>query len=164
MPLRELVDGDVYGISDSQTWGLNLMPTLMAKKTAGGQENFVLYRRGDGAMICRKTLAKEEERLHGLPDGWTDVPIVHRNGRRTRTSESSRSKLVGNSMQVPVFRWLGRRIEAALVEAWRGSRRSEDVRRLARWEEDRECFEVGERPEPEQPFDPRRFTLGRPAA
>jgi len=51
----------------------------------------------------------ECERLQGFRDGYTLIP--HRN---RPTSDGPRYKALGNSMAVPVMRWIGERI--ALVE------------------------------------------------
>ena len=44
----------------------------------------------------------EYERLQGFPDGWTDIPGA---------SDTARYKAIGNSMAIPVMRWLGDRID-----------------------------------------------------
>lgn len=54
----------------------------------------------------RRLTPLECERLQGFPDGWTDVPGA---------SDSARYAALGNSMAVPVMRWIGQRI--ALVDA-----------------------------------------------
>ena len=45
----------------------------------------------------------ETERAMGFPDGWTDV--------RERTPRGLRMSALGNSMAVPVMRWLGMRLQ-----------------------------------------------------
>ena len=55
----------------------------------------------------RKLSPLECERLMGFPDGWTDIPY---NGRKTPAA-AHRYKALGNSMAVPVMRWIGERIE-----------------------------------------------------
>lgn len=47
----------------------------------------------------------EAERLQGFPDGWTQVPY-----RGAPAADTPRFKALGNSMAVPVIRWLGERI------------------------------------------------------
>lgn len=59
----------------------------------------------DGEYIVRKLTPLECERLQGFPDGWTDIDGA---------TDSKRYKALGNSMAVPVMRWIGERIE--LVE------------------------------------------------
>ena len=56
-------------------------------------------------MKVRRLTPLECERLQGFPDGWTDVP---HNGKPA--SDSARYKSLGNSMAVPVMRWIGERI------------------------------------------------------
>lgn len=57
----------------------------------------------------RRLMPVECERLQGFPDGWTDVPH-----RGKPAADAPRYKAIGNSMAVPVMRWIGRRI--ALVD------------------------------------------------
>lgn len=49
----------------------------------------------------------EAERLQGFPDHYTDVPF-----RGKRASAAHRYKAIGNSMPVPIIRWIGERIAA----------------------------------------------------
>lgn len=58
----------------------------------------------------RRLTPRECERLQGFPDDWTLVP---HNGKPAK--DGPRYKAIGNSMAVPVMRWIGERIE--LVEA-----------------------------------------------
>ena len=51
----------------------------------------------------RRLTERECESLQGFPDGHTDVGL----------SSGARYKALGNSMAVPVIRWIGRKIEAA---------------------------------------------------
>lgn len=54
----------------------------------------------------RRLTPLECERLMGFPDGWTDVPH-----KGKPASDSARYKALGNSMAVPVMRWIGERIQ-----------------------------------------------------
>ena len=54
----------------------------------------------------RRLTPLECERLQGFPDGWTDV--LHEG---MPASDSARYKALGNSMAVPVMRWIGERIQ-----------------------------------------------------
>jgi DNA (cytosine-5)-methyltransferase 1 len=60
------------------------------------------------AMHVRRLTPVECERLQGFPDGWTDI----RPGGKD-TPDSPRYKALGNSMAVPVMRWIGMRIAEA---------------------------------------------------
>lgn len=63
----------------------------------------------NGAVVRRLT-PMECERLQDFPDGYTDVP-----GKKY--AETHRYKALGNSMAVPVVRWIGRAIESSLRSA-----------------------------------------------
>jgi DNA (cytosine-5)-methyltransferase 1 len=58
--------------------------------------------------LLRRITPKEAERLQGFPDDWTKIP--YRNKSAEQCPDGQRYKAVGNSMAVPVMRWLGRRI------------------------------------------------------
>ena len=62
-------------------------------------------------MKVRRLTPLECERLMGFPDGWTDVPY-----KGKPASDSARYKALGNSMAVPVMRWIGERIAAVQAE------------------------------------------------
>jgi DNA (cytosine-5)-methyltransferase 1 len=59
-------------------------------------------------MELRHLTPKEDERLQGFPDDWTRVP--YDNKPLERCPDRLRYKAIGNSMAVPVMRWIGRRI------------------------------------------------------
>lgn len=61
----------------------------------------------DGAAVRRLTPI-ECERLQGFADGYTAVPY-----RGKPAADGPRYRAIGNSMAVPVMRWLGSRIHAA---------------------------------------------------
>lgn len=62
------------------------------------------------SMSVRRLTPTECERLQGFPDGYTLVPY-----RGKPASDGPRYKALGNSMAVPVMRWIGERI--AMVSA-----------------------------------------------
>jgi len=57
-------------------------------------------------MQVRRLTPRECERLQGFPDDWTNVS---RNGKPA--PDGPRYKAIGNSMAVPVMRWIGQRIQ-----------------------------------------------------
>lgn len=61
------------------------------------------------SMQVRRLTPRECERLQGFPDDYTLVP--HRN---KPAADGPRYKALGNSWAVPVVRWIGERIKAAL--------------------------------------------------
>lgn len=63
----------------------------------------------DGYVV-RKLTPTECERLQGFPDGWTKVP--YRGKPAEKCPDGPRYKSIGNSMAVPVMRWIGQRLLA----------------------------------------------------
>ena len=63
-------------------------------------------------MAIRRLTPTECERLQGFPDSWTQIP--YRNKSADLCPDGPRYKACGNSMAVPVMRWIGERIN--LVE------------------------------------------------
>lgn len=61
-------------------------------------------------LTVRRLTPLECERLQGFPDGWTDIPWK---GKK-HSPDGPRYKALGNSMAVPVMRWIGEGIQ--LVE------------------------------------------------
>lgn len=80
-----------------------------------------LFDPNDGPRyVVRRLTPVECERLQGFPDGWTDVPDF--DGKPM--SDAQRYKQLGNSMAVPVMRWIGKRI--LMVDEEEGSNDSHD--------------------------------------
>lgn len=61
-------------------------------------------------MLVRRLTPLECERLQGFPDGHT--LIAWKGKPAEECPDGPRYKAIGNSMAVPVMRWLGERIEA----------------------------------------------------
>ncbi len=59
----------------------------------------------EAGLTCRRLMPIECERLQGFPDGWTAIPY-----RGKPAADGPRYRALGNSMAVPVVRWIGRRI------------------------------------------------------
>ena len=58
------------------------------------------------SLTVRRLTPRECERLQGFPDDYTDIP--YRN--KEHAPDGPRYKALGNSMAVPVMRWIGERI------------------------------------------------------
>lgn len=71
--------------------------TLRANGGGGVVPSSVVY-----MSIARYLTEVECERLQGFPDNYTNMP---------KSSKTVRYKALGNSMAVPVMRWIGRRIQ-----------------------------------------------------
>ena len=73
---------------------------------ATSQDQTLFDGTGTGYVVRRLTPV-ECERLQGFPSGWTDVPYKG----KEHPSDTPRYKACGNSMAVPVIRWIGSRIQ-----------------------------------------------------
>jgi DNA (cytosine-5)-methyltransferase 1 len=58
-------------------------------------------------MSVRRLTPIECERLQGFPDNYTNIPWR----KKLQTPDSPRYKSLGNSMAVPVMKWIGERID-----------------------------------------------------
>jgi DNA (cytosine-5)-methyltransferase 1 len=77
-------------------------PLLKGSPTGGGRPLPAIAT----AMQVRRLTPVECERLQGFPDGYTNIPW-----RKAQESpDGPRYKALGNSMAVPVMRWIGERI------------------------------------------------------
>lgn len=103
----------VHGTQDPTT----STNTTLCLGRNNGQENilFDVTRHSDvhcvaiaGNTIVRKLTPVECERLRGFPDDWTKVP--YRGKSADACPDSPRYKAIGNSMAVPVMRWIGKRL------------------------------------------------------
>lgn len=72
-----------------------------------------LFSEEGGGMVVRRLTPRECERLQGFPDDWTKIP--YRGKPADECPDGPRYKAIGNSMAVPVMRWIGERI--AMAEA-----------------------------------------------
>lgn len=68
----------------------------------GGSENLVLQN-----LNVRKLTPVECERLQGFPDNYTDIPYKG----KQHSPLSKRYEAIGNSMAVPVIKWILKRID-----------------------------------------------------
>ena len=93
----------VHGTQDPDT-NLELAHTLGSNH---GQENAI----SNGVQV-RRLMPVECERLQGFPDNHT--LISWRGKEATECPDGPRYRAIGNSMAVPVMRWIGERIVAAL--------------------------------------------------
>jgi DNA (cytosine-5)-methyltransferase 1 len=63
--------------------------------------------------IVRRLTPLECERLQGYPDGWTDIgEYIDSTGKKRQTSDAQRYKCLGNSIALPPWKWILKRISA----------------------------------------------------
>ena len=117
-----------YGGQDAYTGRLIAAPFVKAKRARSADDDetwqadrpaptLSVFDSGDSratvAIVTPVTLAVrrltpvECERLQGFPDDWTNIPY-----RGKPAADGPRYKAIGNSMAVPVMRWIGERIDA----------------------------------------------------
>ena len=94
--------------------GTDIAPTLSKSNCGGGQrmpdkENFNCVMKS----YVRRLTPLECERLQGFPDGWTDIgEWVDAKGKKHKEADSPRYKALGNSIALPFWFYLLRRISA----------------------------------------------------
>lgn len=85
--------------------------TLQAKSNGGISYN--LQNTVRTGMIVRRLTPLECERLQGYPDGWTDIgEWMDSKGKRHKDADSPRYKALGNSIALPFWDFLAKRISA----------------------------------------------------
>ena len=90
--------------------------TLQAKSTGGIGVNFQnVVRLG---VIVRRLTPLECEKLQGFPDGWTDIGDWNDSKGKTHKgdSDSPRYKALGNSIALPFWEWMAKRMVEVLKE------------------------------------------------
>ena len=82
-------------------------PTLMARD----YKDPPVVNETEPEYIVRRLTPLECERLQGFPDGWTDIgDYIDSKGRKKHTSDTARYKALGNSIAIPPWRWVLRRL------------------------------------------------------
>ena len=91
--------------SENQRADVYESSTVQSLSSGGGKpgQGYPAVRAG---MQVRRLTPRECERLQGFPDDYTLIPY-----RGKPASDGPRYKALGNSMAVPVMRWIGRRIQ-----------------------------------------------------
>lgn len=65
----------------------------------------------DSEYVVRRLTPLECERLQGFPDGWTDIGnYIDTNGKKKQSSDTARYKALGNSIALPPWRWVLKRL------------------------------------------------------
>ena len=96
------------------TEGGEINGTLQAKERGGQSLN--LQNTIRTGMIVRRLTPMECERLQGYPDGWTDIGEWRDSKGKLRDSaDSPRYKALGNSIALPFWDFLAKRISAQYI-------------------------------------------------
>lgn len=127
-------NGQLNQISMSEVCNtLNCMHDQMAVMTPYAASGFGMYKEGVGTLrasrcegtetllagqglqrnCVRRLTPLEAERLQGFPDGWTDIgEWIDSKGKKRQSTDSVRYKALGNSICLPFWKWLIKRISA----------------------------------------------------
>ena len=82
---------------------------------AGGRTN---SRQICDGSVCRRLTPLECERLQGYPDGWTNIgPWTDSKGKRRECTDAARYKALGNSIALPPWAWVLKRLCACYERA-----------------------------------------------
>jgi DNA (cytosine-5)-methyltransferase 1 len=109
-PMYTLNATGVHGVAQPVTYGIDgeqnayeeLMGTLRSHQSGGFEGARVA-----STMQVRRLTPVECERLQGFPDGYTNIPWR----KAIDSPDGPRYKALGNSMAVPVMKWIGERIK-----------------------------------------------------
>ena len=97
------INGDVAGTLDSSYYkGCGMRQGVEREVVAVVQKP---------RYIVRRLTPLECERLQGFPDGWTDIgEWIDSKGKKHQSSDASRFKALGNSIALPAWKWLLKRL------------------------------------------------------
>lgn len=92
------------------TEGGEVNDTLQAKESGGQSLNLNNTVR-QNRVVVRRLTPLECERLQGFPDHWTDLgKWTDSKGKRHKDADSPRYKALGNSIALPPWKWLLKRL------------------------------------------------------
>lgn len=102
----------MYCVGNGQLQQLRLQTQVGALNCMHDQQ--AVLERGDKMKtIVRRLTPLECERLQGYPDGWTDIgEWTDSKGKKHKEADSPRYKALGNSIALPFWFYLLRRISA----------------------------------------------------
>lgn len=84
--------------------------TLQAKEQGQNLNSNNVCRIGS---VVRRLTPTECTRLQGYPDGWVDIgDWIDDNGKKHKEADSPKYKALGNSIALPFWKWLDKRISA----------------------------------------------------
>lgn len=95
------------GLSSNYEAEHDIFPSLRCHASGGCSEHVMQYR------TVRRLTPLECERLQGYPDGWTDIgEWTDSKGKKHRAADAPRYKALGNSIALPYWKVLLKRISA----------------------------------------------------
>ena len=98
---------DQQGGKGGANYTKDVAPTILSD--SHGTPHAVCYAKT--RYIVRRLTPLECERLQGYPDGWTDIgEWTDSNGKKRQTSDAARYKALGNSIALPPWKWVLKRL------------------------------------------------------
>lgn len=105
---RQGVEREVVCVGNGQTNNISMSELANSLDTMHDQQSVM-----EAQSTVRRLTPLECERLQGFPDGWTDIgEWTDSKGKKRETSDSARYKALGNSIALPFWFYLLRRISA----------------------------------------------------
>jgi DNA (cytosine-5)-methyltransferase 1 len=104
---NDLTDNDVICVMDQGGSVIQIQKNITGTfLSSSARHKLLFYIKKQN--ILRRITPLEAERLQGFPDNWTMVP--YKNRPSEKCPDGPRYRAIGNSMAVPVMRWIGKRI------------------------------------------------------
>lgn len=102
-----MISAMAVGLSSNYEAEHDIFPSLRCHASGGCSEHVLQYR------TVRRLTPLECERLQGYPDGWTDIgEWTDSKGKKHRAADTPRYKALGNSIALPYWKVLLKRISA----------------------------------------------------
>lgn len=103
---KDATDLVCYGIGNGQSNEASVMAEEKAQTLNTMHDAQAIL-----ASSVRRLTPTECERLQGFPDGWTDIgEWTDTNGKKHDTSDTARYKALGNSIAIPPWKWVLKRL------------------------------------------------------
>lgn len=106
---NEEINNDAYSIDEKmgQTYVHHECGNTVAQRDYKQPQNVF----SNTCPMVRRMMPQEEERLQGYPDGWTDIgEWIDSKGKRHKEADAPRYKALGNSICLPFWQYLARKM------------------------------------------------------
>lgn len=104
---NRVTDYTAVCVGNGQLHQMSMKPIANTLSTVHDQQAVMV------GNAVRRLTPLECERAQGFPDGWTDIgEWTDTNGKKRKCSDTARYRALGNSLALPFWEWLLRRISA----------------------------------------------------
>jgi len=93
--------------------GEDITPTLISRYETqiGNTQDKLNIMQNENNTVVRRLTPLECERLQGYPDHWTDIgEWTDSKGKKHKDADSPRYKALGNSIALPFWEWMAKRM------------------------------------------------------